>query len=235
MLRETAGRQPLVLVIDDEPQIRRAVESILDVRGLRVACAADGAEALAITLDETPEVIVLDLSLPDTDGIELLRRLRSWLAVPVLVLSVRADERDKIGALEAGADDYLTKPFSAGELAARVKALLRRASGMSAAPAVIRAGELAIDLARRQVSRAGEPVALTPIEFDLLAYLASNADRVVTWGQIIEHVWGPEYAAEDSSVLRVHVSNLRKKIEAHPSVPRYILTEPRVGFRFSTR
>lgn len=235
MAREAAGRRPLVLVIDDEPQIRRAVESILEVRGLRVAGAADGAEALAATLDETPAAIVLDLSLPDMDGVELLRRLRTWLSVPVLVLSVRSDECDKIGALEAGADDYLTKPFSAGELAARVKALLRRASGTPAAPAVIRSGELEIDLARRQVLYGPDVVTLTPIEFDLLAYLASNADRVVTWRQITEHVWGPEYAAEDSSVLRVHVSNLRKKIEPHPSVPRYILTEPRVGFRFSTR
>jgi len=235
MVHETASRLPFVLVIDDEPQIRRAVESILEVRGLRVVGAADGAEALAATLDETPAAIVLDLSLPDMDGVELLRRLRTWLSVPVLVLSVRSDECDKIGALEAGADDYLTKPFSAGELAARVKALLRRASDTPAAPAVIRSGELQVDLARRQVLRGCDEVTLTPIEFDLLAYLASNADRVVTWRQIIEHVWGSEYAVEGSSVLRVHVSNLRKKIELHPSVPCHILTEPRVGFRFSTR
>lgn len=224
-----------VLVVDDEPQIRKALTSILAMRDFTVVAAADGAGALECTLEMTPDLIVLDLTLPDIDGLELLVRLRSYLTCPILVLSARSDEGDKIEALNLGADDYLTKPFSAGELVARVTALLRRANGPNAgSEAVIRVGDLIIDQPRRRVERAGREVALTPTEFAILAYLAQNPDRVVTWGQLIDNVWGAEYGG-DTAALRVHVSHLRRKVEPHPSVPRYILTEPRVGFRFSTR
>jgi two-component system KDP operon response regulator KdpE len=226
-----------ILVVDDEPQIRRALTSILEIRGFRVIGAADAAAALAATLDLTPDLVVLDLTLPDVDGIELLKKLRSYLTAPVLVLSARTDESDKIDALNLGADDYLTKPFSAGELVARVNALLRRSADAGTSVdglPVVEVGDLAIDLAHRRVERGGEPIQLTPIEFALLAYLVRNSDKVVTWDQLIDNVWGPEYEGDTAS-LRVHVSHLRRKIEPHPSVPRYILTEPRVGFRFSTR
>ncbi len=224
-----------VLVVDDEPQILKALTAILETRDFRVITAVDGAGALDATLNTTPGLIVLDLTLPDVDGLDLLPKLRSYLDVPVLVLSARADEGDKIEALNRGADDYLTKPFSAGELVARVNALLRRsAGGEGAGMAVVEVGDLVIDLPHRRVTRAGDVVVLTPTEYGILAYLAQNPDRVVTWDQLIEHVWGADYVGDTAS-LRVHVSHLRRKVEPHPSVPRYILTEPRVGFRFSTR
>jgi two-component system KDP operon response regulator KdpE len=222
-----------VLIVDDEPQILNALKSILGTRDFRVVTATDGAGALEATLETTPDLIILDLTLPDTDGLALLPRLRSYLDVPVLVLSARTDERDKIQALNDGADDYLTKPFSAGELMARVNALLRRSAGAGeGGAAVVDVGDLVIDLAHRRVTRAGQEVVLTPTEYGILAYL--NPDRVVTWDQLIQHVWGADYVGGTAS-LRVHVSHLRRKVEPHPSVPRYILTEPRVGFRFSTR
>lgn len=223
-----------ILVVDDEEQIRRALASILKSHGYRVVLATTGAEGTKLAIDERPDLVVLDLTLPDIDGIALAAELRTWLKVPILVLSVRSADDDKIAALDAGADDYLTKPFSAGELLARVRALLRRASAGTGAPSVITAGDLAIDLGRRQVLRAGEVVSLTKTEFDILAYLGANPDRVLTSHMILEQVWGPEYV-EDRQTLRVHISHLRKKIEPHPSVPRYILTEPGVGFLFSTR
>ena len=230
----TTPRKRTALVVDDEPQIRKALTSILGVRDFTVIAAEDGAGALEATLDATPDVIVLDLTLPDVDGLELLPRLRSYLSAPILVLSARSDESDKIEALNLGADDYLTKPFSAGELVARVNALMRRTASGSPGEAVVTVGDLTIDMPRRRVERSGEEVVLTPTEFSILAYLAQNPDRVVTWDQLIAAVWGEEYLG-DTAALRVHVSHLRRKVEPHPAVPRYILTEPRVGFRFSTR
>lgn len=229
-----ALRRATVLVVDDEVQLRRALRSILETRGHTVVAAPDADAALAATLDATPELVILDLALPGLDGFGLLEKLRSWLDVPILVLSVRAEEADKLRAFELGADDYLTKPFSAAELVARVDALLRRAADGPQPPALIVVDELAIDIARRRVTRSGEDVALTRTEFDILACLAANADRVVTSRMLFERVWGEEYLA-DAKTLRVHVSNLRKKVEPYPSVPRYILTEPGVGFVFSTR
>jgi len=223
-----------ILVIDDEEQIRRALSSILKSHGYRVVSAATGEEGTRAAVDARPDMVVLDLTLPDTDGISLAAELRTWLQVPILVLSVRSADDDKIAALDAGADDYLTKPFSAGELLARVRALLRRSTTGTGTVPLIVAGDLAIDLGRRRVSRGDSDIPLTKTEFDILAYLAANSDRVLTSHMILEHVWGPEYA-EDRQTLRVHVSHLRKKIEPHPSVPRYILTEPGVGFLFSTR
>jgi two-component system KDP operon response regulator KdpE len=224
-----------ILVIDDEAQIRRALRSVLSTRGYDVFFAADGAEGLDLAIERNPDLVVLDLAMPRMGGLEVCRGLRTWYSAPILVLSVRGSDADKIAALDMGADDYVTKPFSAGELLARVRALLRRACGQAAARPVIGAGDLEIDIAQRRVKRAGQEIELTRIEFDILACLAQNADCVVTSKMIIGKVWGPEYGeVEDTQTLRVHISHLRKKIEPHPSVPRYILTEPGVGFRFST-
>lgn len=223
-----------ILVIDDEAQIRKALRTILEARGYDVTCAETGADALVALTQRTPDLIVLDLSLPDTDGIELCEKMRTWLTVPILVLSVRSDETDKIAALETGADDYLTKPFSAGELVARVGALLRRSTGGTTAPPVLVLDDLTIDIAGHRVLRDGTEITLTPIEFGILSLLAQNADRLVTWSQISDAVWGADWLA-DVRTIRVHVSNLRKKIEIHPTVPRHVLTEPGVGLRLTTR
>ncbi len=228
------ARTQHILVIDDEPHIRRALREILTSRGYDVAEAATGQLAIDMLMEGTPDLIVLDLSLPDIDGVELCRKLRTWLEVPIVVLSVRADESDKISALETGADDYLTKPFSAGELVARIKALLRRSGGATVQPVPIEVDGLVIDLVRHEVIKDGERVTLTPTEFDILAMIAQNADRLVTWNQLASTVWGPD-AIVDTRTVRVHVSNLRRKIEPHPTVPRYVLTEPGVGLRFNTR
>jgi two-component system KDP operon response regulator KdpE len=222
-----------ILVVDDEEQIRRALKSILSTRGYTLDMATTGGEALIKAIDTPPDLVVLDLMLPDRSGIEVCRELRNWTTSPILILSVRSNEADKIKALDEGADDYLTKPFSAGELLARIRALLRRAAALTSPPPVVHSGDLEIDIARRRVRRAGEEVALTPTEFDILAFLARNAGLVVTQRMILEEVWGPEWV-EDAQTLRVHVSNLRKKIEPHPGGPRYIITEPGVGFRFAT-
>jgi len=221
-----------ILVVDDDSQIRRALISILSTRKYQVFAAASGEEALALAVEHAPELVILDLAMPGMSGLDVCRELRTWYAAPILVLSVRGSDTDKIAALDLGADDYLTKPFSAGELLARVRALLRRASGQPASPSVIVAADLEIDIAQRQVRRKGQEIELTRIEFDILTYLAQNADRVVTSKMILQHVWGPEYG-DDTQTLRVHISHLRRKVEPHPSVPRYILTEPGVGFRFS--
>ncbi|MFB3881271.1 MAG: response regulator transcription factor [Armatimonadota bacterium] len=222
-----------ILVVDDEAQIRRAVGSILSTRGYKVSFAVDGAEALDTAIEQNPDLVILDLALPDVTGMEVCRQLRAWYRAPILVLSVRGSEADKITALDTGADDYVTKPFSAGELLARVRALLRRASGQAAAAPLITVGELEINIAQRRVSRGGEEIGLTRTEFDILAYLAQNVDTVVTSKMILEHVWGEEYR-DDTQTLRVHISHLRRKIEPHPSVPRYLLTEPGVGFRLTS-
>jgi two-component system KDP operon response regulator KdpE len=228
-----ASRSHLVLVIDDEPQLVRAVRTILESRGYDVLEARSGSEAMDRLLERTPDLIVLDLTLPDVDGLELLPRIRSFTDIPILVLSARDSEQDKVVALTTGADDYLTKPFSAGEFLARVGVVLRRTGG-SAAAATLEVGDLVIDFAHRRVTVCGAEVTLTPTEYAILEALASNPDRVMTWRQIVDAAWGSELEA-DAATLRVHVSNLRRKIEPHPGVPRYLLTEPRVGFRFSTR
>ncbi len=225
-------RPTRVLVVDDEEQIRRALRSILRTRHYHVDEAATGEAALIAAIDHPPDLVILDLMLPDMSGIEVCRELRAWLAAPILVLSVRAEEDDKVQALDEGADDYLTKPFSAGELLARLRALLRRAANRYAPPPVLAAGELTVDIARRSVTLAGEAVALTPTEFDILALLARNAGCVVTHRMILETVWGPEWT-EDRQTLRAHVSNLRRKIERRPDGRRYVITEPGVGFRFA--
>ena len=222
-----------ILVVDDEEQIRRALKSILSARKYEVILAEDGEQAIDLAIDHNPDLIILDIAMPGMDGIEVCRELRTWYTGPILVLSVRAGDADKITALDTGADDYLTKPFSAGELLARVRAQLRRTSSTVVSLPAITVGDLEIDIAHRRVKRSGSDIELTRIEFDILAFLAQNPDCVVTSKMILEKVWGPEYG-DDTQTLRVHVSHLRKKIEPHPSVPRFILTEPGVGFRFAT-
>lgn len=228
------GERPsAILIIDDEEQIRRALKSILSARHYEVMLATNGSEGIDLAIDRNPDLIILDLAMPDMNGLEVTEELRTWYTGPILVLSVRSGDADKISALDLGADDYLTKPFSAGELLARVRALLRRTAGQITPQPIITAGDLEIDIPHRQVTRGGSIVDLTRMEFEILSYLARNANCVVTSKQILENVWGPEYG-EDTQTLRVHISHLRRKIEPHPSVPRYILTEPGVGFRLST-
>jgi len=221
-----------ILAVDDEPQIRRALESMLSARGYQVLLAENGDEALELAASALPDLIILDLTMPGMGGIEVCRELRAWYKGPILILSVRGSDIDKVSALDLGADDYLTKPFSTPELLARIRALLRRA-GMQEPPPVVQAGELVIDIVRHQVTRAGEHVPLTPTEFAILAYLALNANCVVTTDMLLEKVWGAD-ASEDTQSLRSHISHLRRKIEPIPSVPQHILTEPGVGFRFVT-
>jgi DNA-binding response OmpR family regulator len=228
-----APEQPVrVLVIDDEEQIRRALKSVLQVRHYEVDLAETGEQGLEMAADRTPDIIVLDLSLPGASGLEVCERLRDWYHGPILVLSVRNADADKIAALDLGADDYLTKPFSTGELLARIRALLRRTQSVDASVTEVRSGDLCIDFSKRTVTVRGQQVRLTRIEFDILALLARNAGRVVTSTMLLESVWGPEYVS-DTQTLRVHVSHLRRKIEAPGDVPRYVLTEPGVGFRFA--
>jgi two-component system KDP operon response regulator KdpE len=225
---------PRVLVIDDEPQILRAMRTILTAKQFDVVTASRGEEGLALAAANPPDVIVLDLSLPDMDGIEVCARLREWTQVPIIVLSVRDSERDKVAALDKGADDYLTKPFGIEELLARIRVALRHAVHQHGSKkTIIEAGTLSIDLANHIVTRGGEEVKLTATEFKLLAYLATNAGRVLTHQAILSHVWDPA-EADHIEYLRVYVRQLRKKLEANPEQPEFLLTEPGVGYRFVT-
>jgi len=225
-------RTQRVLVIDDEEQIRRALKSVLSARHYEVDLAETAEEGLELTATRTPDIVILDLTLPGMSGLEACRRLREWYHGPILILSVRSADDDKIAALDLGADDYLTKPFSTGELLARLRALLRRTQGADASVMEMDSGDLHIDFAKRTVCVKDQPVRLTRIEFDILAVLARNAGRVVTSGMLLDQVWGPEYVG-DTQALRVHVSHLRRKIESPGDVFRYVLTEPGVGFRFA--
>jgi two-component system KDP operon response regulator KdpE len=220
-----------VLVVDDEPQIRRAVRRALEADGLTVDVADTGEQALDRAAADPPDVIVLDLGLPGMNGDAVLRDLRGWSAAPVIVLTVEDAERAKIDALEAGADDYVTKPFSMAELTARVRVQLRRAAGLAAGEPVLETAGLRIDLARRVVTRGGVEVHLTPTEYDVLAFLVRNAGRVVTHRMILASVWGGEYV-DATHYVRIHVSHLRRKLEADPDRPLLIRTEPGVGYRF---
>ena len=221
-----------VLVVEDEADIRRFVRLALEAEGHEVF-EADGVQrALIEAGTRRPDLVVLDLGLPDGDGVDFIRDLRGWSPVPVIVLSARSAEADKIAALDAGADDYLVKPFGAGELMARVRAQLRRHAQQTPAGApLIEFGRVRIDLVRRVVERDGETVHLTPIEYRLLTHLAAQPDRVITHRQLLKAVWGPGHA-EDTHYVRVHMANLRKKIEADASMPRHLITEAGVGYRF---
>jgi two-component system KDP operon response regulator KdpE len=227
-------KQPLILIIDDEPQILRALKTILAARGFRVISASNGEQGLALAAAQLPEVIILDLSLPDMDGLEVCEQLREWSKTPIIVLSVRDREEDKVAALDKGADDYLTKPFGIEELLARIRVAQRHSSqSLGNQQSVIKAGPILIDLTRHVVLRDGEEVRLTATEFKLLAYLAVNADRVLTHQSILIHVW--DFADSDHvEYLRVYIGQLRKKLEANPDFPQFIQTEPGIGYRFIT-
>jgi two-component system KDP operon response regulator KdpE len=224
-----SSSQHRILVIDDEAAIRRFLHAALSSEEFYLHEAESGREGLAAATTFRPDVILLDLGLPDMDGIDVIQRLREWSNVPVIILSVRDQEDDKVAALDAGADDYLTKPFGVGELLARIRASLRRTLKHMDEP-VFKSDELVVDLTMRHVSANGMEVQLTPTEYDLLRLLITHAGKVLTHSQILKQIWGTAYQ-EQSQVLRVTISNLRKKIERDPSRPRHITTEPGVGYR----
>jgi two-component system KDP operon response regulator KdpE len=219
-----------VLVVDDDPGIRRFLHTSLAAHGHTVFEATTGEQALQAVTAHKPDIMILDLGLPDLDGIEVTRRLREWSRMPIIILSVRDHEQDKIAALDAGADDYLIKPFGVGELLARVRVALRHIAVQADETELITVGELTIDLARRVVKMRGEEVQLTPTEYKLLQVLVSHMGKVLTHRQLLNEVWGPGYAQE-KHLLRVNISNLRSKLEAEPARPHYIVTEPGVGYR----
>lgn len=224
--------QPHILVIDDEPQILRALRAILTENNFRVTTASTGEEGLTQAAANPPEVVILDLTLPKMSGLDVCTRLREWTQVPIIILSVRDAEKDKVSALDRGADDYLTKPFGIEELLARLRVALRHAArAQGAHDTTITSAEVSIDLMRHLVTRANVEVKLTATEYKLLAYLAANADRVLTHQMILSQVWGAEYA-DHLEYLRVYMRQLRKKLETDPDQPRLLLTEPGIGYRF---
>jgi two-component system, OmpR family, KDP operon response regulator KdpE len=228
------SQQPRILVVDDEPQIARVLRTGLKTHGYDVRVAADGVSALETFGDWHPELVITDLAMPNMDGLKLCRRLRETSQLPIIVLSVRGEEKTKVEALDAGADDYVTKPFGMDELLARVRAQLRRARTPSVSqdsPAVLEEGDFRLDLESRRVFVCGAEVHLTPKEYDLLVHFVRHAGKVLTHRNLLGAVWGGNYT-EQGEYLRVFVGQLRKKIETHPSTPRYILTEPWVGYRF---
>ena len=227
-----SNRQHRILVIDDEAAIRRFLHSALSSEEFLLHEAESGHGGLSAAASFRPDVILLDLGLPDMDGIEVIRRLREWSQVPVIILSVRDREDDKVVALDAGADDYLTKPFGVGELLARIRASMRRSMTQTIEP-VFTSGDLTIDFTLRRVTAQGAEIQLTPTEYDLLRLLTTHAGKVLTHSQILKQIWGIAYQ-EQPQVLRVTISNLRKKIERDPSRPRHITTEPGVGYRLKT-
>jgi len=224
-------QSPLALVVEDEPQIRRFVCGALRDEACRASEAGSVAQGLDLAARERPDLVILDLGLPDRDGVDFIRELRVWSAVPVLVLSARCDEAEKVVALDAGADDYLTKPFGIGELRARVRAMLRRSQMQGDAGALHAFGDVEVDLGRRSIRRAGVEVHLTPLEYDLLVQLLTHPGRVLTHHQLMDKVWGRANRDKDH-YLRVYVGRLRQKLEVDPARPRHILTETGVGYRF---
>jgi two-component system KDP operon response regulator KdpE len=231
----TAEAERVVLVIEDEPQVVRFLKASLSSHGFRILDAPTGQMGLVEASARVPDLILLDLGLPDMDGVDVSRRLREWTSVPIIVLSARGQERDKIEALDAGADDYLTKPFGIGELLARIRVALRHADrlGEGTDSSEFSVGDLFVDLGARRVIAHGVEVHLTPIEYRLLAILVKNAGKVVTQRQLLKEVWGPS-AVEHSHYLRVYMGQLRHKLETEPARPRWLITEPGVGYRLRT-
>jgi two-component system KDP operon response regulator KdpE len=219
-----------ILVVDDERAIRRFLRASLTAMGHTVLEAASGSEALSVVIEQRPDMIFLDLGLPDMDGLQVTQQLREWSQIPIIILSVRDQEKYKIEALDAGADDYLTKPFGMGELMARVRGVLRRSLQHGANEPIFHFDTLQVDLAHRKVSKDGVEISLTPTEYDLLKLLVQNAGKVMTHRQIIQKIWGGAYA-EEAHLLRVNISNLRRKIESNPTRPSLVFTEPGVGYR----
>ncbi|HMC14794.1 MAG TPA: two-component system response regulator KdpE [Albitalea sp.] len=228
-MNPSAGK---VLVIEDEAEIRRFVRLALEAEDLEVAEADGVRRGLIEAGTRRPDLVVLDLGLPDGDGIDFIRGLRAWSDIPIIVLSARTTEEDKVAALDAGADDYLVKPFGSAELLARVRAQLRRhTKAASDAMSVIEFGDVKVDLAQRSVTRAGQPLRLTPLEYRLLIHLTSHPNRVLTHQQLLRAVWGPSHA-DDTHYVRIYMGHLRSKLEAEPSQPRHLVTELGVGYRF---
>jgi two-component system, OmpR family, KDP operon response regulator KdpE len=219
-----------VLIVDDEPQIRRFLRTSLGAHGYRVIEASCGREAITLTATEGPELVLLDLGLPDIDGLEVIQRLREWSTVPIIVVSVRGQEAEKIAALDGGADDYITKPFGLGELLARMRTALRHRLQVDVGAPVFRSAGLSVDLSRRLVTIDGEEVKLTPKAYDLLRILVTHAGKVITHRQLLREVWGPA-AVHETHYLRVYIGQLRQKLEPDPAQLRYLLTEPGVGYR----
>ncbi|HSB82495.1 MAG TPA: response regulator [Candidatus Methylomirabilis sp.] len=225
---------PVVVIIEDEPQIRRFLRASLATQGFRLVEAVTGEDGLVQAATRQPDIVILDLGLPDMDGLDVIRRLREWTAVPIIVLSARGQERDKIGALDAGADDYVSKPFGVGELLARMRVALRRVARSPNDPAesTLSVGDLHVDLLKRVVRVGDRTVHLTPIEYRLLTTLIRHAGKVMTHNQLLTQVWGPNQANQ-AHYLRVYAAQLRRKLEADPARPRYLLTEPGVGYRLA--
>jgi two-component system, OmpR family, KDP operon response regulator KdpE len=224
--------EPVVVLIEDEPQIRRFLRTTLGSQGYRLFEAATGTDGLVEAASRQPDVVIVDLGLPDIDGLEVIRRLREWSTVPIIVLSARGQEPDKVVALDLGADDYVSKPFGADELLARVRVALRHKAGVAREDAVFTTGELRVDLGRRHVFVREQEVKLTPTEYRLLTTLVRYAGRVLTHRQLLKEVWGPNQT-EEAHYLRVYMAQLRRKIEVDPAQPRYLLTEPGVGYRLA--
>ncbi|MEX8505254.1 two-component system response regulator KdpE [Leptothrix ochracea] len=232
MSRESASH-PVAVIVEDEPSIRRFVRMALEAEDWHVTEAATARQGLVDVGTRQPDLVILDLGLPDDDGLNVLKDLRAWSAVSVIVLSARSSEADKIAALDAGADDYLSKPFGVGELMARVRVALRRSQAIrTAEPAktLIAFGEVEVDLVLRRVRRQGEPIHLTPIEYRLLTHLLANAGKVLTHRQLLKAVWGPSHV-DDNHYLRVYMANLRQKLEITPAIPKHLMTETAVGYR----
>jgi two-component system KDP operon response regulator KdpE len=223
---------PVIVLIEDEPQIRRFLRTTLGSQGYRLFEAATGGDGLVEAASRQPDVVIVDLGLPDIDGLEVIRRLREWSTVPIIVLSARGQEPDKVAALDLGADDYVSKPFGADELLARVRVALRHKAGVAREDAVFTTGDLRVDLGRRHVFVREQEVKLTPTEYRLLTTLVRYAGRVLTHRQLLKEVWGPNQT-EEAHYLRVYMAQLRRKIELDPAQPRYLLTEPGVGYRLA--
>jgi two-component system KDP operon response regulator KdpE len=219
-----------ILVVDDEPQLLRALGTNLKARGYEIDLAPNGEVALALAARNHPDLVILDLGLPGIDGLEVIRGLRGWTQVPIIVLSVREGERDKVAALDAGADDYVTKPFGMDELLARLRAALRRATPSEEAAAVV-TPDFTVDLVAKRVLRGTDEVRLTPTEWEIVEILVRNPGRLVTQRQLLQDVWGPQYSTE-TNYLRVYMAQIRRKLEPDPARPRYFVTEARMGYRF---
>lgn len=220
-----------ILVVDDEAQIRRSLRVNLERRGYSVETAEDGEQAIRFFANRRPDILILDLVMPGINGVEVVRQVRAASAVPIIVLSVLGDEQHKVEALETGADDYMTKPFGTEELLARIRSLLRRAAGAKDASPVFVSGGLSVNFDRREVVMDGQPVRLTPMEYDLLNYMIQHHDKVLTHRMLLQEVWGQAYV-DQAQYLRVFVGRLRKKLEKNPTRPRFIVTDPGVGYRF---
>jgi two-component system KDP operon response regulator KdpE len=233
--KEGSVKAPLVLLVEDDREIRHWLRVVLEAEGYRLFLAETGQQGLTEAAARQPDLVLLDLGLPDLDGVNVIRRIREWSSVPILVISARGQEQDKVNALDAGADDYVSKPFGTGELLARMRVALRHAAALrdGAEPSVYETGKLRVDLAARLVFVDGAEVHLTPNEYNLLAVLVHHAGKVLTHRHLLREVWGPNFV-EHTNYLRVHMSQLRRKIEAEPARPRYVLTESGVGYRLRT-